>query len=105
MKLPEGVTPRVIEILEPRYHDNVVLIAKHKVGLHNKIVFTKAKSLPDDYYLSYDTITKYPIGTNGKIKCYEVPVDELIVLESFDTGCQLCGADQMTANCNNANCS
>lgn len=70
-----------IVIWQPRYKDKCILIAKYKVGTHNEITFTKAKHLPDTYYLSGETIRKYPLETNGKIACYAVHVDELETLE------------------------
>lgn len=70
-----------IEIWQPRWKDRVVLIAKHKVGLHNDIVFTKAKSLPNHYYLSGEDIRQSPTDTNGKLVCYAVPMDKLKILE------------------------
>lgn len=82
MLLPENTPVTEIAIKDPRWHDKVVLIAKRKVGLHNVINFT-AKSLPDPMYASYETITKYPLGSNGKIPCYEVPLDELVVFEGW----------------------
>lgn len=70
-----------IEIWQPRWKDRVVLIAKHKVGAHNEITFTKTKSLPNTYYISGEVIRRYPTDTNGKIACYAVSMDELRVLE------------------------
>ena len=70
-----------IEIWQPWWKDRVVLIAKHKVGLHNDIVFTKAKSLPNHYYLSGEDIRQSPTDTNGKLACYAVPMDKLKILE------------------------
>lgn len=70
-----------IEIWAPRYKDRKVLIAKTKVGAHNEIVFTKVKHLPGSYYMSGLDIQSYPLGTNGKIPCYEVPLDKLDRLE------------------------
>jgi hypothetical protein len=59
-----------------------VLLAAHKVGEHNKIVFTKSPALGSQpYYLSAKQIKKYPKETNGKIICYAVPIDELRPLE------------------------
>lgn len=64
-----------IEIWEPRWHDKVVLIAKHVVSKDNTIVFTKCKSLAGkEYYFSGETIRRCKLGTNGKIACYEVPL-------------------------------
>lgn len=70
-----------IEIWQPRWKDKKVLIAKYKVATHNQIKFTKTKSLPDTYYLSGATIQSYPLSTNGRIECYEVPMSELKLLE------------------------
>jgi hypothetical protein len=71
-----------IEIWQPRWHDRKVLIAKDKVREENEIVFTKTKSLPSTvhYFLSGEEIRKHPLGTNGVIPCYEVPLD--VVLEA-----------------------
>lgn len=74
-----------IEIWQPRYHDNVILIAKHKVGTHNRITFTKAKHLAgQEFYLSGENIRQWPLESNGRIMCYVVPLDELEPLERSD---------------------
>ena len=62
----------------PRYKDRKVLIACYKVGVNNKIVFTKAKHLENkEYYMSGEKIKTYPKTTNGTVECYEVPLDDL----------------------------
>lgn len=67
-----------IEIWQPRYKDNKVLIAKYKIGADNLITFTKAKHLKGmRFRISGQDIQKYPITDNGKIACYEVPFDVL----------------------------
>lgn len=66
-----------IVIWQPRWKDKTVMIAKYKVQTHNKITFTKYPKLDGEYYLSAQTITKYPLEPNGKILCYSVPLDEL----------------------------
>ena len=67
-----------IEIWMPRYKDRKVLIAVYKVGPQNEIVFTKAKHLLGKRYeMSGAEIQKYPKTYNGKIECYEVPLDDL----------------------------
>lgn len=66
-----------IQIWSPRYHDQKVLINPAKVGVHNKVVFTKAPSLPGTYYLSGATIRKFKKESNGTMQCYVVPVSEL----------------------------
>lgn len=72
------MTPvQVIDIWQPRWKDRKVLIAKWKVGQHNKITFSKTKSMPGEYYLPGETVRKCPLESNGKIQCYAVPMDEL----------------------------
>ena len=73
---------KYFEIWQPRYKDAVVLLAAHKVGDHNKIVFTKAKHLSQEpYYVSGKTVKQYKKETNGRIDCYAVPLSELEPLE------------------------
>lgn len=81
MILSKMTPAQKISVWMPRYHDKKILIAKFKVGRHNEITFTKAPSLPDTYYLSGETIKKYPLETNGKIPVYAVHQDELELLE------------------------
>lgn len=82
IKMVGKYTPlNFIQIFEPRYHDQRVLINPAKVGVDNKIVFTRAASLPGTYYLSGKTIRKYGKESNGSIMCYCVPVSELQSLE------------------------
>ncbi len=81
MRLPRLTPCQHIEIWAPRYKDRVILLAKYKVGTHNRITFTKAKHLPDVYYLSGEQIKACPLQTNGKVECYAVPVDDLQPLE------------------------
>jgi len=78
-----STTPcQLIKIWQPRYKDKKILIAKYKVGTHNKIVFTKAKHLMgNDWYLSGKNIVESELDTNGKIPCYAVDVDKLEPLE------------------------
>ena len=69
----------MIEIWEPRWKDRQVLISKFKVrdGV-NYIKFTKAKCfLGKVFKIEGKEIRKCPLGTNGKISCYEVPLDLL----------------------------
>jgi hypothetical protein len=78
MTLDKYTQTSAFTIWTPRYHDQTVLLAAHKVGLHNKILFTKAKHLgTDPYYVSGKTIKKYKKESNGKIDCYAVPLGEL----------------------------
>jgi hypothetical protein len=86
------VTPaNTIEIWAPRWKDRKVLIAKFKVGTHNRIVFTgvprngAAGRVPDslkgEFYVSGTKVRACPVDTNGKIPCYAVPLDDLEPLE------------------------
>ena len=77
------------DIWQPRYKDRMVLLAAHRVGLHNKVVFTKAPHLgTDPYYVSGSTVKKYKKESNGKIACYAVPLDELEPLTLTNTSLQ-----------------
>lgn len=69
-----------IDIVQPRWHNRTVLIAKYKVGEHNEITF-QAKSMPDKYYISGSKARTYPINSNGKLDCYVVPLNDLELLE------------------------
>lgn len=81
--LVSSYTPlNLIDIWTPRYKDRVVLIASYKVKENNKIVFTKAKHLAGhEYFMRGSQIRSYPIDSNGKVKCYAVPLDDLEPLE------------------------
>lgn len=87
MTICKHIPVKVITIWEPRWHDRRVLVAVHKVGEHNKIVFTgnphkNTNSMGEDpYYLSGKTIKKFKKESNGTIKVYSVPLDELEPLE------------------------
>jgi len=78
----------IITIKQPRWHDKVVLIAQKKVRAQNYIVFSEAKSLPYRYPITGSEIQKYPLGSNGVIPCYEVPLkileDNLEIKESVN---------------------
>ena len=81
LRLSRLTPTQKIDIWAPRYKDRAILIAKYKVGTHNEITFSKAKHLPDAYYLSGETIRRYPLETNGRIACFAVPESELELLE------------------------
>lgn len=69
----------MIEIWQPRYKDNTVLIATYKVnaGL-NKIRFTRARHLAGKIFSVMGAdIFKCPKQSNGRITCYVVPMDML----------------------------
>ena len=81
-KLPKFTQFHYFDIWSPRWHDRRVLLAAHRVGTHNKIVFTKAPSMGDEpYYISGKEVKKYPKETNGRIDCYAVPVSAIQPLE------------------------
>ena len=69
----------MIEIWQPRYHDNKVLIATYKVERGtNQIRFTKDRRLAGKtYVVSGDKIKSCPVETNGRIACYSVPMEYL----------------------------
>ncbi len=69
----------MLEIWQPRYFDNRVLIATYKVqDGENLITFTKDNKLKGVVFsVSSDIIKKCPVETNGKIDCYAVPMKEL----------------------------
>ena len=77
MKLCRHSGAKKHEIWHPLYSENRVLIACHKVGEHNIIEFTKAKSLPGLYYVSGKTARKYKKTSNGQIDCFSIPLSEL----------------------------
>ena len=67
-----------IEIWQPRYSTDSVLIATHKVKNDNLVVFTKAKYLAGkEFYVSGKDIRACKLDTNGKIACYDVPMSFL----------------------------
>jgi hypothetical protein len=71
-----------LEIWQPRYRDKRVLLACHKVGEHNKIIFTKAPSMgTDPYYITGKKVKQFKKESNGTIDVYSVPLSELQPLE------------------------
>ena len=72
---------KTFEIWNPRWHDRRVLLAAHKIVEHNRVVFTKTKSLEGDFYVSGKTVKKFKKESNGQIDCYSVPLSELEPLE------------------------
>lgn len=73
----------VIEIWQPRYKDNVVLIATYKVMDGNNFIrFTKAKHLAGSLFVVHSSVIRScPKDTNGKIACFAVPLDMLEKVE------------------------
>ena len=68
-----------ILIWEPRWHDRVVLIAKRKVQPgENVIKLTKAREFKGKrFIMTGEEISSCPVGSNGKIPCFEVPLAKL----------------------------
>lgn len=79
---------KLFDIWSPRYHDKRVLLAKNRVGEHNKIIFSKAPSMgTEPYYISGKVVKKFKKESNGTIDCYSIPLDELEALE-YQERCQ-----------------
>lgn len=69
----------MIEIWQPKYKTNSVLIATYKVANGtNLIKFTKAKHLQGLVFeASGSDIRSCPIQTNGRVDCFDVPMSML----------------------------
>lgn len=71
-----------IPILEPRWHDKTVLIAKHKVGEFNQIKIDWYE-YPEPFYMTGKELAQYPIQPvwSEKYKrsydMYVVPLNDL----------------------------
>jgi len=81
MVLPRLTVAQKFDILQPRWHDNKVLLACHKIGTHNSILFTNAPTLPGEFYISGRDATRCDKESNGRIWCYAVPMRFLEPLE------------------------
>lgn len=67
-----------ISIWQPLYSEDTVMIDPKKVTEHNKIIFTKAKHLKGkEFYIRGQVIKQYPLRSNGRIMCHNVPMSEL----------------------------
>lgn len=86
MILGRLTTAQRFEILQPRWHDRKVLLACHKVGTHNSIVFIQAPTMPGEYYISGRDAHQCEKVSNGKIWCYAVPLKFLEKLEREGVG-------------------
>jgi hypothetical protein len=84
MLLGRKTACQYFEIFAPRWHDRVVLLAAHKVGTHNKIIFTKAPTLQGEWYISGRDVHQCPLESNGKIACYAVKIQFLEPIEYMD---------------------
>jgi len=83
---------KTIVLWEPRWHDKKALLAKKKVGDHNKILFTgKPTGDPNKdelalhdatpWYISGKDARKYKTESNGVIDVLAVPLSALTPLE------------------------
>lgn len=81
MQVSRLATLNKLDIWQPRWKDKVVMLACHKVGDNNEIVFTKTPSMQGSYYVSGKVARSYPKESNGTISCYAVPIHELEPLE------------------------
>lgn len=86
MKISRLTPCQKLEILNPRWHDRVVLLADFKLGTHNIITFPKAKSLEGEWYISGAKAKSFPIeGLKTKsgsiMQVRAIPLDELEPLE------------------------
>lgn len=81
MILKETTACQFFTIWSPRWHDRKVLLDAKKVGTHNKIIFTKASTLPGEWYISGHDVHQCDLGTNGKIPVYLVPLRFLEPIE------------------------
>lgn len=74
----------MIEIWQPKYSTNSVLIATYKVTRgKNRIKFTKAKYLQGKVFeVDGKEVMECPVITNGRISCYDVPMSALILIEN-----------------------
>jgi len=68
-----------IDIWEPRWYDRTVLIkcVRVKDG-DNVVTFSRTPSLPGRYHVEGRLVRSCPVGSNGKVPCYVVPLADLV---------------------------
>ena len=66
----------VIEVWEPKYSTNEVLVAVYKVKDKNKIKITKG-AYKGTYEMSGIAARSYPVISNGRIPCFALPISKL----------------------------
>ena len=71
---------QVIKIIQPRWHDRKVLVAKWKVGEYNQILINHS-SFKQPLYMSGQKIRNYPIERverkhQPSFEVYAVPIDD-----------------------------
>lgn len=88
MIIRNGARITTLDIWYPRYKDKtadnkewIVLLADYKVRNAFsviKVIFTRAKHLKGfEGYIKRSEVLKYPLQSNGTIKCYTVPFNKL----------------------------
>jgi hypothetical protein len=70
-----------ILILEPRWHDNVVLVADYRIFEHNEVVIRHG-DFPEPFYLTGERAREFPLEklktkAGGEIDVRAIPIDEL----------------------------
>jgi hypothetical protein len=70
----------IIKIKAPKYSTKELLVAKYKVKHSNKIIIQEG-AYQGEYFMHGSKIAQYPIGTNGKINVFKIPLDDLEPLE------------------------
>lgn len=75
-----------LQVWQPRYKDGVALLSVGKVNRATPVIlieFTKAKHLAGQRFcIERKKAMNCPIGTNGTIECYAVPMK---LLEGWET--------------------
>lgn len=66
-----------IEIWEPLYHRNAVLVAKYKVKKGRNVIKILKGAYKGKYEMSEIAIRSYPVHSNGKIDCFMIPLSKL----------------------------
>lgn len=74
---------QLFKIKQPKWSTREVLLAAHRIGTHNEIVFTDAPTMPEHYYISGRDVHTCELRpkANGKLDCYVIPLRFLEVLE------------------------
>lgn len=67
----------MIDIIEPRWHDRTVLVAKYKVKRGRNLIKIMGGAAKGVYETSQIALASYPVESNGVIACYAIPLDKL----------------------------
>lgn len=80
IKLGKLTPIKTHEVWHPRYSKYDVLVPAYKVAEHNRVRFTKSRSLEgQDFY--FNGKSKWKTESNGKVDCVVVPLNKLQKLE------------------------